>query len=272
MSHDQERRIGERAVAFIDLLGFRSHVRNDTEGALEPIRNYNGWASDYLGDVERGELAADIEYLLPMSDSIFFVARDCDRLVLQLASFLNDCCMFDAHIENSPDDWPRALFRGGLGYGECLTIGQIGIHKGKRSNSPSCNLLGPAVLDAVRAEQQGKKGPRLFCSREFVTRLSSSKHLVFESGSTIEVLWPCVSMIDRGKVDRGKLFRYFDTAARFFEFYRGRECEEHYRQFLRLIARCAARGRDEETMEALCARARDRGMDLQTDVRLVFDV
>lgn len=266
MPQDRERRIGERAVAFIDLLGFRSHVLNDTEGALEPIKNYNGWASDYLGDVEKGDLAPDIEYLLPMSDSIFFVARDCDRLVSLLASFLNDCFMFDAHFKNSPDDWPRALFRGGLSYGECLTIGQIGIHKGKRSGLPSYNLLGPAVLDAVHAEGQGK-GPRLFCSREFASRLSTAKRLISESGPMLEVLWPCVSIIDdHGAVDRSKLLGYFETAARFFEFYRGKGCEEHYRQFLRLVGRCAEHGRDDEAIEALRARARDRGME-----SLVFD-
>jgi len=123
----------DRAVAFLDLLGFRSYLKEDLEGAVELLRNYRAMLVQKLGDTETlkqtppptqelaalgDQMAADsFEHAIPFSDSLFLVSREPDKFLLQTAKFLLDCYTFTAPAYMQPDDPKNPT---------CVTVKEVG--------------------------------------------------------------------------------------------------------------------------------------------------
>lgn len=90
-------------VAYIDLLAFSNHLRENTSDALMAMNNYNTIMSTKIRDditnpvssysKELQELAKNtsidsISYFLPFSDSVFLMSSDCNRFLKQLGDFV----------------------------------------------------------------------------------------------------------------------------------------------------------------------------------------
>jgi len=104
----------EKIVTFLDLLGFSNAVNSDLQGAIRLLEDYSNAVRDALtdsvadGDANRKPnshkeahlmemmLVSSFETLLPMSDSIFIVASDASKFVLQISHFLMNCFNFSA--------------------------------------------------------------------------------------------------------------------------------------------------------------------------------
>lgn len=108
-----------RIVAYIDLLAFSNHVRENTDDAIMMFSNFNTILNSKLREwlvnpvesypQELQELAKNtaidsFEYFLPFSDSIFIVSTDTSSFIKQLGSFLYGCFHFTSHFYINPED------------------------------------------------------------------------------------------------------------------------------------------------------------------------
>jgi hypothetical protein len=104
----------ERIVVFLDLLGFKSIISEDHVAALSLLENFNTILHTKISDsstlnkkkysspiftklIEQVDIDSFI-YFIPMSDSIFIVADDADKLVKQLSTFLLESFLFTSHF------------------------------------------------------------------------------------------------------------------------------------------------------------------------------
>jgi hypothetical protein len=100
-----------KAVAYLDLLGFRDYTRNDTVGALRLLENYYTILQTKLIDGELHPVSSykeelqkfatkhlldSFETIIPFSDCIFITAVSPDKFVMQLSSFLIDCFLINS--------------------------------------------------------------------------------------------------------------------------------------------------------------------------------
>jgi hypothetical protein len=217
--------------AYLDLLGFEFFVKNDPDGALKVLQNYQVQLSletplqpsDSYLDPYRLD---SFKYMIPFSDSIFLYADDPSKFVLQLANFVNGSFSFtsdafaspedpnhpekvtekmivmeEGHpvVKNLPANWYPVLFRGGIGYGDAMPMQLNGIHDGIRVKTPF--IFGQSVIEAVRMELSSVpgekiKGPRLLCSRDFHDALDERAqrivHPAFDEPNLYEVNWTAV--------------------------------------------------------------------------------
>ena len=106
-------------VAYIDLLAFSNHLRENTNDALMAMNNYNTIMSTKIRDditnpvlsysTELQELAKSssvdsISYFIPFSDSIFLMSDDCNRFIKQLGDFVLRSFTITADFYRDPID------------------------------------------------------------------------------------------------------------------------------------------------------------------------
>ena len=106
-------------VAYIDLLAFSNHVRENTSDALMAMNNYNTILSTKIRDErinpvasypqELQELAKmhsidSFDYFLPFSDSVFVMSHDCNAFVKQLGNFVLQSFSITSHFYKDPID------------------------------------------------------------------------------------------------------------------------------------------------------------------------
>lgn len=107
-------------VAYIDLLAFSNHLRENTNDALMAMMNYSTIMSTKIKDdinnpvvssypKELQELVAknsldSISYFIPFSDSIFLMSGDCNRFIKQLGDFVLKSFTFTADFYRDPID------------------------------------------------------------------------------------------------------------------------------------------------------------------------
>jgi hypothetical protein len=171
-----------RTVFFADVLGFSALSR--TPGALG--------AADALSDLalllsSEDELATLLQSPVwaeryGLSDSIFLVAENSVRACAAAAEFF-----FNLSYVNHTAETP-VLLRGGIAFGEAIQIRPI------FPESAKFNLVGEAVVRAVRLESDGPKGPRLLLTEEVAQALETSAQaeswlLNRNEQGTAEVLW-----------------------------------------------------------------------------------
>jgi len=143
-----------KTVFFADVLGFSNLSK--TPGA--------SGAADALSDLahllsSEDELVKLLQSSIwteryGLSDSIFLVALDPVQACAAAAEFF-----FDLAYVNHEAEAP-VLLRGAVTIGESLRVGPI------FPESATANLVGEAVVRAVRLEESGPKGPRLLLSEE----------------------------------------------------------------------------------------------------------
>ena len=106
-------------VAYIDLLAFSNHLRDNTSDALMAMNNYNTILSSKIRDeiinpdpsYPEGlqELAKmhsidSFDFFLPFSDSVFLMSGDCSSFIKQLGSFVLQSFTLTSHFYTNPSD------------------------------------------------------------------------------------------------------------------------------------------------------------------------
>ena len=202
----------QKAVAYIDLLGFGQTIKTDLASGLGMLEDCatileSALANDRLHPAtsyptnelrriaERNGVSSFLDFL-PMSDGAFVVSDNPSLLVFQLSSFLVRCYDLKGgqyaypqdpgnprrvrtvtyHIatgeEAAQDTWQPVLFRGGVTFGEVHQFGLPGIVDRKHAALP--NVAGRAVVDAVKLEELRLKGPIVLCTPAFACQLDDA--------------------------------------------------------------------------------------------------
>jgi len=199
-------------VAYIDLLAFSNHIRENTNDALMAMNNYNTILSTKIRDEllnpvssypnELYELAKmhsidSFDFFLPFSDSIFLMSSDCNSFIIQLGSFVLQSFTLTSHFYKNPID----LSNPEKGYINNYTIkeGEVVVDQGECNYYPALFrgglafgeafpieissvvnkqpartkvITGQAVVDAVKLETC-VKGPRLILDQNVYNQLNN---------------------------------------------------------------------------------------------------
>lgn len=252
-----------RAVAFIDLLGFKNLLINDDiQTVISLFENYNTVLTANVGYT-----AVGFESFLPMSDSIVLTAVDPNKLTPILSRFLIDCFLFTAGayqnvrqgqnptevsvpivsasgVTENTEKWPPTIFRGGCGYGEVVVTTQQAV---EGSNPVKrTNIAGRAFLNAVQLEQRGLKGPRVLIDESFKTALGMDFRryvLRSEIEDCDELLWPGFFFEPNVNPNIGlnSVHELFSPAAVLYGYFKHFSFRSHYLELLKLIVRSTLR-------------------------------
>jgi hypothetical protein len=174
--------VAERCVFFADVLGFGGMAL--APGATRAV--------DALADLAH-LLSSDDELIsflrspvwverYGLSDSIFLVADDAVAASVAAAQFFFDL----AYVEHAADS--PVLLRGALAKGEAFKVDPLFPETG------TANLVGAAVVNAVKLESGPPRGPRLLLSQAVTSVLEASDRpaswlLDRGEGNQAELLW-----------------------------------------------------------------------------------
>lgn len=265
---------------YIDILGFSNFVKEDPRGAIYLLQNYQVQllqfkeipkADEYLTPYRKDSF----KYLIPFSDSIFFYSENASDFVLQLSDFINGSFSFTSDVFSNPEDpnspenvteksvefeegkavaknhlakWYPLLFRGGIGFGDAEVFELNGIQDGEPTKTPF--VFGSSVIEAVKLEQLGLKGPRILCNKNFYDQLNARAkkivHPAFDTQGLYEVNWTAVHylMVDElndWHVDQLLLNNFYLNllvpAANLWKAYNHLSVSQHYYNFLKMIVK-----------------------------------
>ena len=268
-------------VIFLDLLGFKSFTNDDSSAALRMLEDFNSVLSlrrqiasmkplpnlpkELANPLPERTSLDSFKYFIPMSDSVFILSDEPNKLAVQLSTFLLDSfgisgwafgksVTSDVHeqcgkelrinrwgkpeVHRFRESWYPVLFRGGISYSEATADKNSAVYDGEEITVP--NVIGPGVVRAVQLEQGGLKGPRILCDGEFVDELTcQTKRYLRQVGDEWELLWPAFGYIEsNGEGNHIDVFNeLFFPAHNLYECYVGKPSENHYRAFLELIVR-----------------------------------
>ena len=267
----------------------------DFHTVLEPTQHMeqNSTQDERLKRLAERNASDSFNYFLPMSDSIFILSEEPDRVVGQLSRFLSKSFLFGGHsmadfpnpllqltreleidesgtvkINNCWETQYPVLFRGGIYYGEVEVVQTPAISNGQ--NTCIHNVIGPSVVQAVSLEQSGLSGPRILCDHEFVRRLQwPAVNYIRKEGDVWELLWPTFNYLEgeNEEVESYELDDLFNPALALWRHYYKKMPEKHYRAFLELIVRShlafAESASDPELVKKyLCQTLNKAGLEL----------
>lgn len=133
----------ENIVAYIDLLAFSNHVRENSGDALMAMNNYNTILSTKIRDELMNPVASyspglqeiakmhsidSFDYFLPFSDSVFLMSHDCNAFIKQLGSFVLQSFTITSHFYRHPID-PANPERGLINHISFDENGQVRVSK-----------------------------------------------------------------------------------------------------------------------------------------------
>lgn len=265
---------------FIDILGFSNFVKEDPVGAIYLLQNYQTQllqlkeipeGNDYLTPYRKDSF----KYLIPFSDSIFFYSENPSDFVLQLSDFIHGSFSFTSDAFSAPEDinhpeniteqsvviengkavtkkhsakWYPLLFRGGIGFGDAKVYELNGIQDSKPAKTPF--VFGNSVIEAVKFEQLGIKGPRVLCGKDFYDQLNVRAkkivHAAFDRPGLYEVNWTSVHYLMTDElndwfVDQLLMNDFYlhllVPAANLWKAYNHLSVAQHYYNFLKLIVK-----------------------------------
>lgn len=267
---------------YIDILGFSNFVKEDPKGALSLLQNYQVQLQQFKEIPEANEYLApyrkdSFKYLIPFSDSIFFYSENPSDFVLQLSDFIHSSFAFTSNAFANPEDpdhpenvteksmvardgeivtkdhsakWYPLLFRGGIGFGDAQVYELNAIQNGQPSKTPF--VFGNSVIEAVKFEQLGVKGPRILCSKHFYDQLNERAkkivHPAFDTPGIYEVNWTAVHYIMSddlndwfvGYLLMNDFYRpLLAPASNLWKAYNHLPISQHYYNFLKLIVKGA---------------------------------
>ena len=199
-------------VAYIDLLAFSNHIRENSSDALMAMNNYNTILSTKLRDelikpsatypVELQEIAKmhsmdSVDYFLPFSDSVFLMSHDCNAFIKQLGSFVLQSFTITSHFYRDPivpsnpergyinnisiKDGQVVIDKNICNYYPALFRGGLAYGEAfpieflsvqDKQPSKSKVITGAAVANAVKLES-GVKGPRLIFGDDVYQQLNT---------------------------------------------------------------------------------------------------
>jgi hypothetical protein len=280
----------EKVVAFLDLLGFSEVVNSDSLIAVRLLQDYADAITIAVKDAavdasnipinpEASRLmelmtVTSFETLLPMSDSIFIVASDTSKFVMQLSHFLLECFRFrlnafaqpehsnnpmevttrtvvrrgeDSSVEKQMETWWPVLFRGGISFGECLPL-QLPIITDAKLGS--CRgLIGKAIVEAVKLEKLAK-GPRVLCSPKIQDNIQGAAAAYIGPSlhgekDCVELYWPIALFEDTASMTdaiNNHLREWLQGVANLYMHFRENDrVRVHYEAYLRLLVASAMR-------------------------------
>ena len=123
--------MAQKAVAYIDLLGFSRCVKNNPEEAIMMLTNFNTILNSLsfervvhpstgyppaLQKLARRTSNESFEHFMPFSDSVFLASSNCSDFIMQLGSFVRQSFMLNARVFANPEnpDDPTASHTIGL--------------------------------------------------------------------------------------------------------------------------------------------------------------
>lgn len=273
--------------AYIDILGFSNHVKNDPEAALLLLQNYQTILTMGSLDVPTHDSFIpyrqnSFNYFIPFSDSIFIYSESPSAFVQQLSHFIHSCFSFTSNQYCEPEDanqphrvtvtaveiedgkpvtkkytenWHPLFFRGGIGFGHVKVIELNAVYDGEKSRVPV--VFGNSVVEAVKLEQAGVKGPRLLCGKNFYEQLDDrAKRIVYASNQVpgaYEINWTSINYLasedqiffpedpndSKWFVDQLLLNDFYASllvpAANLWKAYNHLDVAAHYFSFLRMV-------------------------------------
>lgn len=276
-----------KAVAYLDILGFSNAVNNSVFDAIMCLNSFNTILSTCIRDLKVAPMSSydpiiqdlanrmsvsSFEEFIPFSDSVFATSTDCSLFVMQLGNFALKSFMFTSHfycytdnlddptltytiglkmnenggqeIVKEPYHLPPVLFRGGLSWGEIVNLTPIALIGGNTKVIDT--LAGKAVVKAVRYEQSGLKGPRLFFDKSLYAQLDERTkkycRAIPEKDKTglFEILWPAMGYITENayRQEFCKFYELFDAAYNLWIPFKQNgpsDVAEHYLAFMQLI-------------------------------------
>ena len=265
---------------YIDILGFSNFVKEDPDGAIYLLQNYQTQINHINHDTRANEYLApyrrdSFKYFIPFSDSIFFYSEQPSDFVMQLADFINGSFAFTSDAFSNPEDslhpenitersfevengelvtkehsakWYPLLFRGGIGYGDAVVHQLTSLHNSQTVNTPF--VFGTSVIEAVKYEQMGFKGPRVICNEGFYSSLNSRAkrivHPAFDYPGLFDLNWTAVHYLMTDElndwfVDQLLINDFYlhqlVPAANLWRAYNHLSISQHYYNFLKLIVR-----------------------------------
>lgn len=123
--------MGEKAVAYLDILGFSNAVKQSIDDAIMCLSSFNTILETKIRDlrtnpkssydprlqdlIERTSIDSFDEFI-PFSDSVFVTSHNCSSFVLQLGDFALNSFRFTSHIYRNPEnpDDPTLTYTMGL--------------------------------------------------------------------------------------------------------------------------------------------------------------
>lgn len=110
----------QRAVAFLDILGFSNYATHTPADAMNLLHNYHSlikqkiitqkvrdkrnYVDEELKPLIEQRSIDSFENFLPFSDSIFITSKDSIKFVKQLSNFLLDCFIFTSSAYANPEN------------------------------------------------------------------------------------------------------------------------------------------------------------------------
>lgn len=272
-----------KAVTYIDLLGFSNCVQNSPDEAIMMLSHFNtilstlnfersvhpssGYAPA-LQSLARRTSNESFEHFLPFSDAVFIVGSNCSDFILQLGHFVYSSFMLNAHVFANPDDEtdptashyigvdnsrqvvntpchePPVLFRGGVAFGDVIETTPWGLFNNQASKCG--NLMGEAVVRAVRIGEMKIKGPRIVFDKSVYDQLNDDAKLFCRPmpedafKEYYEILWPAMGFVIENKdtfpQEISHFYDIFNPAYNLWQFYKSSPAVvDHYVNFLELI-------------------------------------
>lgn len=177
----QNGQVAHKTVFYADVLGFGHLSETLPAGAEDSLAAMANLLSrgDVLGEVlnRRCWVAR-----YGLSDSLFLVAEAAEDAVAAAAEIFFNLA-YASHAGPTP-----VLIRGGIAQGETSQVGPL------FPESAKANLVGPAVVRAVRLEGNPLKGPRLFVTEMVAAEIercaSGLGWLLDRRPTACEILWP----------------------------------------------------------------------------------
>lgn len=267
--------VGESPTGAIELLANCSTALSMlvTDQSLHPPGPYSSGGPRSLAE---HKTASSFEQFLVLSDSVFVVSGDPSLLVFQLSNFLVECFGFTSGAYTHPEEpsdprkvtvttgsinrdgwshgqssesWYPALFRGGIAFGDVQRLEVPIVLDGRLAKSR--NLSGKAVVEAANLErEEGLKGPRILCSKEFVSNLDKEARRFIgprfdmpgsdETAKHYELYWP-MAIFEEGADLLSCWDGFLRAAMNLWKFSIGHPAEVHYFAFAKLLVKSAMR-------------------------------
>lgn len=153
-------------VAYIDLLAFSNHLREDTSDALMAMNNYNTILSTKIRDEITNPVSSypkglqelskkhsidSFDYFLPFSDSVFLMSSDSSSFIKQLGSFVLQSFTLTAHFYKRPID-PSKPEKGYINNYSINKDGEVVVNQGECNYYPALFRGGIAYGEAFPIE------------------------------------------------------------------------------------------------------------------------
>lgn len=153
-------------VAFIDLLAFSNHIRENSSDALMTMSNYNTILSTKIRDeithpvdsyppvlqeLAKNHSIDSFDYFLPFSDSVFVMSSNCSDFIKQLGSFVLQSFTITSRFYEEPID-PSAPEKGKILNCGINTDGSPKVEYGECNYYPALFRGGLAYGEAMPIE------------------------------------------------------------------------------------------------------------------------